>query len=228
MAEFLVVIETYQTLIYLGLVIVALLYLRSTVRWLAERRKARFGLEVERATAGVRRSLAMLVLVGLGMVATFVAANFVGPAMPFSARPTVLPTVSLLSTPEATPTSGTQVAGATALPAGTPDASGCANPNATLTSPEAGESLSGVVEIEGTASITNFAFYKYEFREANNPEASWQAISAGTTPVEEGELGTWDTSLVPAGDYAFRLVVTDANGNAPLPCEIQIRIVPSS
>jgi hypothetical protein len=116
---------------------------------------------------------------------------------------------------------------ASPLPQSTADASGCANPEATITLPENGATLTGVVEVEGTADIANFAFYKFEFRPAAQTSSVWQAIAAGTEPVTEAVLGTWDTSLVPSGDYAFRLVVTDTAGNAPLPCVIQVRVIPS-
>ncbi|MEX2030206.1 MAG: hypothetical protein WD906_04460 [Anaerolineales bacterium] len=48
----------------------------------------------------------------------------------------------------------------------------------------------------------------------------------GTGPVVEGNLGSWDTRGVAAGDYALRLVVTDAAGNAAPPCVIRVRILP--
>lgn len=226
MTELLVLVETYQVWIYVGLALVGLVYLRATWRWVLELRKALYGLERERAVSGLRRSIAMFSLVVVLAVAAFVAATFVSPSIPFASRPTEIPTVSLLASrsPEA------ELAGPdappTEIPIGTADAVGCSNPDATLTSPEPGETLSGVVDIEGTANIENFAFYLYEFRPANTNDA-WQAISAGTTPIAEGLLGTWDTSLVPASDYTLRLVVTDTAGNAPLPCEIQVRIVPS-
>jgi hypothetical protein len=225
MTELLVLIETYQVWIYVGLALVGLVYLRATWRWGLELRKAVYGLERERAVSGLRRSIAMLVLVGALVISAFVAATFISPSIPFASRPTELPTVSLLASRSPQAGLAEPAVSPTEIPLGTADASGCTNPNATLTSPEPGETLSGIVEIEGTADIENFAFYLYEFRPVNTSEV-WQAISAGTTSVIEGQLGTWDTSLVPASDYAFRLVVTDSAGNAPLPCEIHIRIVP--
>jgi hypothetical protein len=225
MAELIVFIEAHQTWIYLGLGMIGLVYLRITLRWWAEYREALFGLERERALGGLRRSGAMLALVVAASAGTFLAATFVGPALPLSARPTPLPTVSLLATVQPAEANGTAFAAATALPVSTANAAGCANTEATLSSPAAGDTVSGVIDVEGTAAIANFAFYKYEFRLATGSDA-WQAISAGTTPVIEGTLGTWDTSLVPAGEYSFRLVVTDTAGNAPLPCEIQIRVAP--
>ncbi|MGA9531147.1 MAG: hypothetical protein WBR18_00350 [Anaerolineales bacterium] len=226
MAELIILIEAYQTWIYIGLGLIGLVYLRLTLKWWAERRDALFGLERERALSGLRRSAAMLTLVLAAAVGTFLAVTFVGPSLPLSTRPTPLPTVSLLATVQPEETLGADGPSATALPVGTADAAGCANPEATLTSPTPGETISGVIEVQGTASIGNFAFYKFEFRLANSNDV-WQAIAAGTTPVNDNLLGTWDTTLVPSGEYAFRLVVTDTAGNAPLPCVIQIRVAPA-
>lgn len=228
MAEIVLLIEAYQFWIYAGLILAALVYLRSVWKWSLERRKAMFGLERERALTGLRRSIAMLVLVMAAILATFIAATFVVPALPASARPTPLPTVSLLATgnPTADPELAEGFAAATPIPVGSPNPAGCSNAEATLISPESEETLQGIVEIQGTADIANFAFYRYEYRAAGS-QAVWQAISAGTDPVVEGALGTWDTSLVPAGDYELRLVVTDTSGNAPQPCVVQVRVVPS-
>jgi hypothetical protein len=228
MAEVVLLIEAYQFWIYAGLGLAALVYLRLLWNWAQELRKAMYGLERERARSGLRRTGAMLVLIVAGMLATFVAATFVSPALPGSARPTALPTVSLLATESPGAPDGSeasQFSAATELPVGTPDGAGCENPQATLTAPESGETVQGVIDVQGTANIENFAFYRYEYR-AVGSQGVWQAVSAGTDPIVEGQLGTWDTSLVPSGEYEFRIVVTDTAGNAPQPCVIQVRVVP--
>lgn len=227
MAEALVLIETYQTWIYIILGVAGLVYVRLSLKWIGVYRNALFGLERERALASLGRYAAMLALIVAAMAGTFLTANFLGPAVPLSSRPTAVPTVSFLVTADASGTvgEGTFVP-ATELALGTPEGVGCTNPLATLTTPESDETLSGTVDISGTANIANFAFYKYEFRIANSA-GPWQAISAGTTPISDGPLGRWDTSLIPSGDYDFRLVVTDTAGNAPLPCVIRVHVVPT-
>lgn len=227
MAEIISFISAYQGWILFGLGVAALIYLRLVYKGSEQYRGARFSLEQDQARSALRRSGAMLILVLAGAVGIFITANFLGPSLPFSARPTVLPTVSLLATQSPSAEGSQEFVAASALPQTTPDGAGCTNPNATISSPENGATLTGVVEVEGTADIPNFAFYKFEFRTVGQPDGVWQAISAGTDPVNEGVLGNWDTSLVPASDYDFRLVVTDTAGNAPLPCTIQVRVVPS-
>jgi len=227
MTEVLLFIEEYQTWIYLALMVAILVYLNVTWRWYRSRRATIFSLEREHATAHLTRSATLLGLAFLLLVGTYAATTFLGPAVPASERPTPLPTVSLLATSTFVPAEGDQAdTTATPLPTVVVDSAGCANPQATITSPQTGESLTGVIEITGTAEISNFAFYKYEYI-SRTAGAVWRAIQAGTTTVREGLLGTWDTRLVLPGEYALRLVVTDTAGNAPQPCVILVRVMPS-
>ncbi len=224
MAEALVFIEDNQGWIYFLLALASLAYLRTTLRWYLVYRRAMFSLERERASVKLASSAAMLALSLTLIASTFVVATFAAPAVPASIRPTPAPTVSVLVTPTL-PGEGTAQAFTTATPLPTVavDTSGCLNPLATLTSPKDGDTLSGVVDIEGTANIPNFAFWKYEYIR-REPGAVWRTIQAGTNTVVKTGLGSWDTSLVVPGDYLFRLVVTDVAGNAPLPCMIQLRV----
>lgn len=227
MTEVLLFIEEYQTWIYLALVVAILVYLRVAWRWYRSRRATIFSLEREHATAHLTRAATLLGLALVLLVGTFAATTFLGPAVPASERPTPLPTVSLLATATFVPAEGDQaVTTATPLPTVVVDSAGCANSQATITSPQTGESLTGIIEITGTAEISNFAFYKYEYI-SRTAGAVWRAIQAGTTTVREGLLGTWDTRLVIPGEYALRLVVTDTAGNAPQPCVILVRVMPS-
>jgi hypothetical protein len=231
MDEVLLFLQARQAWVYVLAAVLGLIYARIAWTRLRTVRTAQFGLERERALRGMTQALVMLGLVGASGLLTFVAATFLAPAVPASARPTPLPTVSLLSTPGSLPAEGTDFVPSTPMPEAPLDGAGCQNPGATLTAPKDGDSLAGLVDVTGTASIPNFAFYKYEYipisAGAPAPGAVWRAISAGIAPVENGDLGPWDTSLVTPGDYAFRLVVTDTAGNAPLPCVVTVRILPA-
>jgi hypothetical protein len=161
----------------------------------------------------------------LGVV-NFLITTFAVPAVPASARPTAIPTISLLSTATLPPLdSAGALNTSTPLPVAVLDPSGCLDPQATITSPKDGDAITGVVDFLGTARISNFAFYKLEYIRLV-PGSVWRAVSAGTVPVIEDRLGSWDTSLVLPGDYGFRLVVTDAGGNAPMPCAIRLQVRP--
>jgi hypothetical protein len=233
MEEILLFVEEQQTWIYLLLALAGLIYLRAIFRATRDLRRAVFDLERERATVRLMRSGAMLAMVAAGLAATFVVATFAGPALQLPLRQTPFPTISLLATPEvgSAPENEGFVT-ATPLAAAGSDSSGCQNQAATITDPQAGDTISGLVSISGTANISNFAFYKLEYRRITI-DSEWYPVSAGTDRVcDEGcdikqELGFWNTSLVEPGEYIFRLVVTDSAGNAPLPCEIRVRVMPS-
>lgn len=231
MEEAILFIEANQSIIYLVLVLLAVIYAWLLLQAYQGLRGAVFGLERERAISKLTRSGAMLALVISGILATFVITTFASPAIPPSLRPTALPTVSLLATSE--PEGALEGGGgsaATPLTVDMIDGSGCQNPEATISSPESGEAVRGEVEILGTANITGFAFYKLEYHDLK-AGSDWLAISASNAPVcencdEEQFLGAWDTSLVTPGQYAVQLVVTDTLGNAPLPCQILLQVTP--
>lgn len=231
MEETLVLLEENQIWIYSILVLTGLIYLRLSIsRWNALQRTF-FGLERERARGKLIRSVTMFGLVLAGMIAVFALTTFAGPAIPISSRPTVMPTVSLLRTPDVEGSSAEEVNLATPMEDANQTALGCTNSDATLRFPEDGDSLSGRIEVLGVANISGFAFYKLEIRSVT-AENEWRAIAAGTTAVcgpaceDEFILGSWDTSLITPGEYEFRLVVMDTVGNAPLPCTINVRVLP--
>jgi hypothetical protein len=83
--------------------------------------------------------------------------------------------------------------------------------NATITSPRDGAVLRGRVEIFGSASISQFQFYKIEFAPSFNPD-QWAALPGSTTyaqPVIDGRLDVFDTTKVPDGTYSLKLTVVD-------------------
>jgi hypothetical protein len=225
MEEALLIIEQYQGWIYLILVVAGLTYLRMTLRWYGAWRRAIYGLERDHAAGRLVRSLAMLSFVALVALATFLVATFLVPVVPLAARPTPIPTISMLLTLSPLGALPPETQG-TALPAATPDQAGCLNPAATISSPVSGAELRGRVEIVGTADIPSFAFYKIEMRSAD-PDSTWKAITAGTETRAGEVLGIWDVSLVDAGQYFLQLVVTDTAVNAPLPCAIEVAVLPS-
>ena len=99
-----------------------------------------------------------------------------------------------------------------------PSTPGCEH----LTWPRSGAVLNGIVEARGTADLTNFWYYKLEFRKDGLD--NWHYITGAETPVRSGSLGKWDTGPLVNGGYTFRLVVVDRTGNYPAPCEIPVQI----
>ena len=220
MDEALRFIDRYQAWIYLLLLLAAVLYGQAALRWFSELRRSLFGLEREQSMARLRRSAFFLGLSAASALAVFLITTFITPGLPDPAPAALFPTMALAEEPAS---AGTAVAPAAA---GEVDSSGCANPDATIRTPEFGETLTGVVAVRGTASITDFGFYKLEYRTLA-ADSAWRAIMAGDAPMVDGLLHEWDTSLVLPGDYELRLVVADTAGNAPLPCTLRIRVAPS-
>lgn len=210
------------------------------------RREAVFGLEKEAARNVRRRALSTLFSMILLAGSVYLVTNVIQPtlqSMP-AAGGNLTTTPEVASTPEpgvtsrpllfptVTPTFGIVVPGEeeAAAPAPAPsdgEATGCELIGVTITSPIAGETVAGQVEVSGEANILNFAAYKFEI---NGPstEGAWATMGTFTTPVASGPLGTWDaTSLVP-GAYLLRLVVLDTSGNFPEPCVVPVTIAEPS
>ena len=76
-----------------------------------------------------------------------------------------------------------------------------------------------VIEVMGSAKSSasgSFSSYELFYADATSPLSpyplSWDTIVSSTTSVDNGELGSWDTTGLPFGNYVLRLVVTDSNG----------------
>ena len=81
-----------------------------------------------------------------------------------------------------------------------------------ITSPPAGAGLGGEVTITGSATATDFDYYKLEYGSGSNP-ATWTAINGqGISPVRGGVLGLWNTNPLPEGPYTLRLTLVGHGG----------------
>ena len=80
------------------------------------------------------------------------------------------------------------------------------SPEVRITSPALFNYVHGLVEIRGSAAGSGFASYSLQAGQGLNPQ-SWIQIGVETrTPVQDGKLGSWNTSKLD-GLYALRLVV---------------------
>ena len=88
---------------------------------------------------------------------------------------------------------------------------------AEIADPQPGQALRGVVLIRGTAQQPAFDHYEVSFSYEPNPTADWFAIeAAGSSPVQNGQLASWDTTQIADGAYQLRLRVFSNDGGAPL------------
>ena len=78
-----------------------------------------------------------------------------------------------------------------------------------ISSPAATATLNDTVTLIGRAASPGFRRYAIEWGRGANP-LSWVRIKTSSRAVPNGVLGTWNTLLVPNGDYTLRVVVQDA------------------
>jgi hypothetical protein len=230
MEEALRFFRAYEIWIYGLLALGGLLYLRKFfVAW-GDLRGSAFGLERESAQSRVNQSASMLVVLLAIAITEFVLVSYVAPAVP-GATPFSTPTLDLLATATTTlsnPSEGTETPPEEGEMLSSPSppeqagGDGCVPDQVNLTEPQEGMEIEGIVTLEGTVNVDNFGFYKYEV--ARPGETVWLTIQAGRDPVQDGELGQWDTSTLTPGEYMLRLVVTDNAGQSFEPCVIQVRV----
>ncbi len=88
---------------------------------------------------------------------------------------------------------------------------------AVISSPGDSQTLSGIVNITGSAAHPQFARYEIAFAYDPNPTDTWFEIQPpATTQVSEGLLATWDTRPIADGTYMLRLRVFATDASAPL------------
>jgi hypothetical protein len=225
MAAFYRFLSSYEVLIYIVLAIGALFSFRWLWRSWRESRMAVYRLEREYSSQRLAQSAAISALIVILFCIEFFIASFIIPGLPISdLYPT--PTLDFISTPTGTlsPQMMTQYAGMP-LQGLTPSAAGCTPGQIAITSPIAGDEVKGSVELIGTANVPNFGFYKLEV--AAQGGSTWAIFSAGSTTVQNGSLGKWDTTALTPGDYQLQLVVTDNQGAALPPCIVSVRVLPA-
>lgn len=85
-----------------------------------------------------------------------------------------------------------------------------------------GAAVSGRVGVQGTATHSQFQFYKVELGGGEQP-TTWGVLNdVHRAPVLGGVLEEFDTTSVPNGVHWLRLTVVDRTGNFPPPCEVRV------
>ncbi len=241
MTVFLQFLADNARIIYGAVALLGLYFLYRAIVLRRERRSAIFPLEREVAMSRLYRLFGVAFILLLVMGATWAASNLLLPELEtISAVETVTPDVLLLidtptptpppptATPTLTPTRKPRPTrkpppkvDVTPTPAVVPPA--CPTAGVVITSPGVNQTLTGPVQITGTANIPNFQFYKLEWSSVGAPE-EWHWFAGAEAPVVNGVLGTFNPALVPPGAYNIRLVVVDNTGNFPAPCVVQVQI----
>ena len=100
----------------------------------------------------------------------------------------------------------------------------CADPGSVIFSPGVNQAVSGVIGLSGTADIAAFQYYKLEFAPGANAGGGFVYFDGRNNPVSGGQLGAFDTTALPNGEYTLRLTVVDQTGNYLPPCDVSIII----
>ena len=226
MEEALSFFRAFELWIYILLGLGGLIYIRKFILSWQELREAGFGLERDSAQARLNQAAIILVLLLTMAVSEFVLVSFVAPSVP-GATPIPTPTLNLLATatstlPASSPPAGSTPDQATAPAEAVFTDTGCVPGQIEINNPGKDQDVNGVVEVLGTANITNFGFYKIEMKRPD--ELTWQTLQAGNQVVQAGKLGDWDTRRLTPGEYQLGLVVVDNQARLSPPCVVQVRV----
>jgi hypothetical protein len=224
MIEILGFLTKYEVWIYILAGGIGIIYLRKLFLALQERRAAVFGLERENANRQLSSSGSMLGILFLLAVGEFILVTFVSPFVP-QTKVLATPTLDLLATPTVTliAKTGTPIMGGTP---GTPvpsKSNGCIPGQLEFTNVEPGQEFSKTIKLEGTTNVPGFGFYKYEYGQPG--QENWVTIAAGNEIKIKAEIGTWNITQLPQGDYELRLVVVNQQNESMPPCVVPIRVV---
>lgn len=86
-------------------------------------------------------------------------------------------------------------------------------PSMSITAPRENNTLSGSVDINGTAQMPDFDHYTVQIGFGNDPQ-DWIQLAQAANPVQDGRLATWDTLRFPDGAYTIRLEMVDHAGHS--------------
>jgi hypothetical protein len=231
-------IRDYAVWVYGACALAALWYLRVAFLARRERRYAMFALERETAlnkTYGAwTAAIALLVVIAVVYFLSTTISDAVQPLVeepptptPASVvtRPAASPTLPLpetmpTETPTARPRPTLRPQPTVLLTTPTPvvQAPRCPDPRAVITAPGVNAAVSGMVPIYGTATHERFKYYKLEYGAGTEP-AVWSYFAGGEKSVASGLLGTLNAGALAPGVYSLRIVVVDASGNFPPPCQ---------
>jgi hypothetical protein len=85
-----------------------------------------------------------------------------------------------------------------------------------IVSPANGSQIRGQVAIQGSATHADFTWYQIGYAPDPNPTGEWKFFFSSETPVNNGQIGIWDTGIVPDGVYQLLLEVHRNDGNHDL------------
>jgi hypothetical protein len=225
----------YALWIYVLCAIGILFYLRIALSARREGSQAIYSLERETAAKRVYRSSGMTMALLAVVICVYALSHYVELPQPVTspiqvstetpeADPTAEPTSStmpgeLTPTPQATATRrplATLVVIPTPVeetPAPPPASASCPHPNVQVSQPGPNTVVNQGIQVLGTANKEGFDRYEFKFQ-SRDFQDEWHWVETFRTPVQNGELGWWQTAHLPNGNYRFMLIAIDGAGNS--------------
>lgn len=96
-------------------------------------------------------------------------------------------------------------------------------PRVELTQPPSGSFVEGIVTIYGSARIDEMDHYEVQYGVGDSP-IGWGVLAWQNSPVEDGLLASWNTSVLQNGLYSLRVVVFDRHGNLAASPAIRVMV----
>ena len=154
------------------------------------------------------------------------------PVTPTATRTPTPPSDAVVDAPEEgsavdgleTPTPPLEPPTATPAPAPVVVAPACPDQRALLIRPGENETVSGDLNVIGSATHDSFQFYKIEAAPGANASGGWQHLGGGNAPVVSGFLTTVNTRNLTNGQWTLQLVVVDQTGNFVTPCKVTVTV----
>lgn len=78
--------------------------------------------------------------------------------------------------------------------------------------PQPGQAILGNIEISGNTLVDGYKSAEILFGYANDPADTWFLIDQSNTPIDNGVLANWDTTVISDGNYNIKLAVTLHDG----------------
>jgi hypothetical protein len=225
----------YALWIYVLCAIGILFYLRMALSARREGSQAIYSLERETSAKRVYRASGMTIALLAVVVSVYALSHYV--ELP---EPTTSPIQVSTETPEADPTAEPTNAPAPAevtptppptatrrpqvtmvviptpveeTPAPPPTSASCPHPNVQVSQPVPNAVVNQGIQVVGTATKAGFDRYEFKFQ-SRDLQDEWHWVETFRRPVQNGELGWWQTAHLPNGNYRFMLIAIDAAGNS--------------
>lgn len=244
MGAFFSLIENLSTGLYFICGVSLIWHLRSLMQARHDLKLAQYGLERELAERQGGRALTVVLVMVELVVIIWGISNYASPTwsagLPDSNTESNIDSPFITNTPAgdgvfgiqvrtAAPTDVLATAAAPSTPVGTigprSQRTGCDPNQAWIEYPANGMYVFEEIPVMGTATIDDFAKYRFEIRKATDTDFSLYSKGDYNQPVVGGTLGNFLPSVLLPGEYRFRLTVFDTNNSIRASCEITINII---